>query len=566
MRVLGGSEWVKEDTIELKNIRVSDAKADIDLEHSAETSHGSDSETSQMLNPSSTLLSISRTKSVPTFSAILSAKKELLDHDDKIGIMNPKHMVQLDWVSTEDGSHILTVGVGSKIMMYAQVSDEVVQASKKVESQEKSQKKVMMFNDPGHKIPLNEPGSRRQMLQKSKSMVVDEYQEQLQWMKLRSVELSTADGLPALPMHLCWVRGGIVVIGMDNEIHVYSQWRHANLASAETVPATDETDVRAIEDVNVLSIDLNKESMLQSRKSIAGFKPSYSMPNFKKITSTVLKKSPSKKDKSSASLKSLERSDSSVSLTVIHELGLFEAARQANPVLPQYHPKSLMELLSFGKVKRVKAILAHLTRCIAGREVTKNVDEMDVEDKNHVMRQRTYSIAQSPGDSKLNEEITLDYVEIKSIPPLPLYALLAADSDSAQVLTDIITHSGPISPSEKADYKDLFQTNVVDSEELDINVLSTSKDGKPRTRAMSSTTAPPYNPNHFGMGHAQLLCKHLTHMHLPGLSGQDQMYLLALADTVAQTKTDFADSFEPAGKIYPPPPTHTHKHIPWKPF
>ena len=554
MFVLGGSEWVKEDTIELKNIRVSDAKADIDVEHATETSHGSDSESNQMLNPSSTLLSISRTKSVPTFSAILSAKKELLNHGDKISIMNPKHMVQLDWVSTEDGSHILTIGVGSKIMMYAQVSDEVVQASKKVESQEKSHKKVMMFNDPGHKIPLNEPGSRRQMLQKSKSMVVDEYQEQLQWMKLRSVELSTADGLPALPMHLCWVRGGIVVIGMDNEIHVYSQWRHANLTSSETLPLTDDADVRAIEDVNVLSIDLNKESMLKSTKSIAGFKPSYSMPNFKKLTSTVLKKPPSKSVKSSASLKSLERSDSSVSLTVIHELGLFEAARQANPVLPQYHPKSLMELLNFGKVKRVKAILAHLTRCIAGREVTKNVDEMDVEDRNHFMRQRTYSIAQSPGDSKLNEEITLDYVEIKSIPPLPLYALLAADSDSAQALTDIITHSGPISPSEKADYKDLFQTSVVDSEELDINVLSTSKDGKPRARAMSSTTAPPYNPNHFATGHAQLLCKHLTHMHLPGLSGQDQMYLLALADTVAQTKTDFADSFEPAGKtsLYPP--------------
>ena len=487
---------------------------------------------------------------MPTFSAILSAKKELLDHGDKISIMNPKHMVQLDWVSTEDGSHILTVGVGSKIMMYAQVSDEVVQASKKVESEEKSHKKVMMFNDPGHKIPLNEPGSRRQMLQKSKSMVVDEYQEQLQWMKLRSVELSTADGLPALPMHMCWVRGGIVVIGMDNEIHVYSQWRNLNLTTGEIVAQADDTDVRAIEDVNVLSIDLNKESMLQSRKSIAGFKPSYSMPNFKKFTSTVLKKDPSKNVKSSASLKSLERSDSSVSLTVIHELGLFEAARQANPVLPQYHPKSLMELLNFGKVKRVKAILAHLTRCIAGREVTKNVDEMDVEDRNHVMRQRTYSIAQSPGDSKLNEEITLDYIEIKSIPPLPLYALLAADSDSAQAPSDIITtHSGPISPSEKTDYKDLFQTSFADNEELDINVLSTSRDGKPRGRALSSTTAPPYNPNHFGPGHAQLLCKHLTHMHLPGLSGQDQMYLLALADTVAQTKTDFADSFEPAGKI-----------------
>ena len=541
--LVGGSEWVKEDTIELKNIRIPETKADVDLECNTEAEHLSDSESHQHLSPSSNLLSVGRTKSVPTFSAIMSAKKELDDHDDKINIMKPSHLVQLDWVSTEDGSHILTVGVGSKIMMYAQVSDEVVQASKKVESEEKSNKKVMMFNDPGHKIPLNEPGSRRAMLQKSKSMVVDEYQEQLQWMKLRSVELSTADGLPALPMHMSWVRGGIIVIGMDNEMHVYSQWRNVN--SVESVPLTEDTDIRAIEDVNVMSIDLNKESMLQSRKSIAGFKPSYSMPNFKKILSNVLKKDPSK---SSTSLKTLDRSDSSVSLTVIHELGLFEAARQANPVLPQYHPKSLMELLNFGKVRRVKAILAHLTRCIAGREVTKNVDEMASDDKNHVMRQRTYSIAQSPGESTmLNEEITLDYVEIRSIPPLPLYALLGADNDIAPAPADIIAHPGPVSPSEKTDYKDLFQSSVMDGEELDINVLSTSADGMPRKRGLSSSTGPPYNPNHFAPAHAQLLCKHLTHMHLPGLSGQDQMYLLALADTVAQTKTDFADSFEPTG-------------------
>ena len=40
------------------------------------------------------------------------------------------------------------------------------------------------------------------------------------------------------------------------------------------------------------------------------------------------------------------------------------SCRLANPVLPQYHPKQLIELLSFGKIRRVKAILAHLVRCI----------------------------------------------------------------------------------------------------------------------------------------------------------------------------------------------------------
>lgn len=48
------------------------------------------------------------------------------------------------------------------------------------------------------------------------------------------------------------------------------------------------------------------------------------------------------------------------------DFGLFEASHIACPVLPQYHPKQLMELLNSGKIRWVKAILAHLVRCIGG--------------------------------------------------------------------------------------------------------------------------------------------------------------------------------------------------------
>jgi hypothetical protein len=60
---------------------------------------------------------------------------------------------------------------------------------------------------------------------------------------------------------------------------------------------------------------------------------------------------------------SKSKSESTASLSVIQEFGLFEAYRIANPVLPQYHPKLLMELLNSGKTRRVKAILSHLVRC-----------------------------------------------------------------------------------------------------------------------------------------------------------------------------------------------------------
>lgn len=44
-------------------------------------------------------------------------------------------------------------------------------------------------------------------------------------MKLRKINLTTADSLPPLPMQMSWVRDGILVVGMDSEMHVYSQWK-----------------------------------------------------------------------------------------------------------------------------------------------------------------------------------------------------------------------------------------------------------------------------------------------------------------------------------------------------
>ena len=40
--------------------------------------------------------------------------------------------------------------------------------------------------------------------------------------------------------------------------------------------------------------------------------------------------------------------------------GLFNEVLRRNSTLPQYHPKYLMELLDFGKLRRVRAILNHL--------------------------------------------------------------------------------------------------------------------------------------------------------------------------------------------------------------
>lgn len=44
-------------------------------------------------------------------------------------------------------------------------------------------------------------------------------------LQIRRIALRTADGLNPTPMAISWVRDGVLMCGMDNEIAVYSQWR-----------------------------------------------------------------------------------------------------------------------------------------------------------------------------------------------------------------------------------------------------------------------------------------------------------------------------------------------------
>ena len=109
--------------------------------------------------------------------------------------------------------------------------------------------------------------------------------------------------------------------------------------------------------------NLNWLLFMLSHRSKATFKTSLSGANLKSLSGTPLtKKSGHVIQTSDSSKDSL--ADSLSSLPLMGDHGLFQAAKFANPVLPQYHPKLLMELLNFGKTKRVLAILAHLVRCI----------------------------------------------------------------------------------------------------------------------------------------------------------------------------------------------------------
>ncbi|KAG9436417.1 dmX-like protein 2 isoform X1 [Apis mellifera carnica] len=234
----GGSEWILEDTIHLKNIHLPRIPVDqhLDLSYLYDSkflqkkqrltqvlqtlSHedvrsSRNGENGENAKPNAGLLA------VPSFSTLQSLRKSIIENGNTCPLTQ-KHLVQLDWVSKEDGSHILTVAVGSKIMLFTPVCSDLAQANMKAMKESQS--------------------NNRPILRKASSLAQPQFVDEIRWMKLRKIELTTADGLPPLPMQISWVRDGILVVGMDSEMHVYSQWKpnpkkdcfHSNLQHQES--------------------------------------------------------------------------------------------------------------------------------------------------------------------------------------------------------------------------------------------------------------------------------------------------------------------------------------------
>ena len=242
-------------------------------------------------------------------------------------------------------------------------------------------------------------------------------------------------------MHLSWVRDGILVVGMDNEVHVYSQWRGAG--EGIDITATDAPDTRTLTDQSLhtvsssTSLNLGVPKGLKVSMSTSSIKLTGSFSSISMLNESIKKNDSQKKLGARGDKGDFAKSDSVSSIQIIQDCGLFEASRLANPVLPQYHPKQLIELLNFGKIRRVKAILAHLVRCISGNDPTQmalvSSDEHQSGHGRHFSHNRALSVAgpQVPPDNNtIPEDTNLDYIEISSIPPLPMYALFAADQDN----------------------------------------------------------------------------------------------------------------------------------------
>uniref|UniRef100_A0A8C1BGJ7 Dmx-like 2 n=1 Tax=Cyprinus carpio carpio TaxID=630221 RepID=A0A8C1BGJ7_CYPCA len=436
----GGSEWVLEQTIHLddfsKPVKTLDPRVSVDS------------------------------------NLFVYSKSDLFITKDS---PNVKHFVHLDWLSKEDGSHILTVGVGSNILMYGRISGVVTEQTGVKD---------------GMAVTLPLGGSIKQGIRS-------------RWVLLRSVNLvSSVDGTPSLPVSLSWVRDGILVVGMDCEMHVYAQWRQD-----EKPGDSDDNNISSPDGVGGRTMYVSNEGRARSKSVFEG----------------------------SAGIDDALRPPA-----VIQDGGLFEAAHSLSPTLPQYHPTQLLELMDLGRVRRAKAILAHLVKCIAGEvAVVRDVEAGEGGARRHLSR--TISVTGSTAKDTIvaGRDGGRDYTEINSIPPLPLYALLSADQDTSYKMGDEVGKAGKGAECEtqkqpEDQYADLFQVQAVTTDDF-MNFAAEKPEKKSRVINLSQ-----YGPTYFGPEHAQVLSSHLMHSSLPGLTPLEQMFLVALADTVATTSAEVA--------------------------
>ncbi|KAI7790177.1 dmX-like protein 2 isoform X2 [Triplophysa rosa] len=443
----GGSEWVLEQTIHLDDF----------------------SKPAKMLDPRVSVDS----------NLVVYTKSDLFVSKDSPNI---KHFVHLDWLSKEDGSHILTVGVGSNILMYGRISGVVTEQTGVKD---------------GMAVTLPLGGSIKQGIRS-------------RWVLLRSVHLvSSVDGTPSLPVSLSWVRDGILVVSMDCEMQVYAQWRQ------DEKPDNSEDDGMFSPDaVGGRSVSVSNEGRGRSKSVFEG----------------------------SAGIEDVLRPPA-----VIQDGGLFEAAHSLSPTLPQYHPTQLLELMDLGRVKRAKAILAHLVKCIAGEiAVVRDVESGEGGARRHLSRTISVSGSTAKDTIVAGRDGGRDYTEINSIPPLPLYALLSADQDNSYKSGEEAGKAGKGAELEKQkpledQYTDLFQVQTVTTDDF-VSFATEKPEKKSRVINLSQ-----YGPTYFGPEHAQVLSSHLMHSSLPGLTRLEQMFLVALADTVATTSAEVAGS---TGKQY----------------
>ncbi|TGZ74715.1 hypothetical protein CRM22_000794 [Opisthorchis felineus] len=519
-------------------------------------------------------------------------------------------VVQLDWVSTEDGGHLLSIMLGSQVLVYAPTCQTV---------------------NPTQSHP-HAPSTLMTTLG----------EVYLTWKRVASTRVYTAHvgehqvvkSNPLYPVpsgrhkRAIWLRDGLLLIAVTTEILVYSQWPneagHHELSTMEqTIGAEEPTVQKKLtdkqrshpdaapipqpDDATVAGTASMTVAQLTKTYSAYLLKPS---PSAALLANMVGLRSPATKPHTSAggvSPKTKPSSPntvgtssgpdevaSSLPTTTTHakpspietadpallaDLGLFESIQIFNPVMPQFHPRQLLEWLNLGRLRRVQAILAHLTRCLtASSPALASISRRSAHRRNSVVGEVPGWSGEGTQPNSATGEFgptsgatsstagPVPLLDAQTIPPVPLYVLLAIDSlQTNQFVAE--NESGkrstvfdPLDDSDVltlTDESELFkiQDDADDATDLTsptpkfradrLRAGRQSKDE--RMSAYGAMSMWSLKPSalaamcQFRPEDAQLLAEHLTVRQLPGLSPLDQMYLLGIADLMANVQTDVTD-------------------------
>lgn len=335
--------------------------------------------------------------------------------------------------------------------------------------------------------------------------------------KVQSIDLITK--ITGLPIDPSWLRDGLLEVEYINEGNLVTRWIADELNKKTQVTIYDD------------------DSRLQAK----------SAPDTQISNDSVTHNSVSSERADSITIPPQSSIDSQYGVTDSYRVS--KMASELN-VLPQYHLKHLIELLEFGKLQRVKAILNHLVTCLIALETQRGRDLDSHTSSGHRKghRSRTLSIvAQSPASFQdsfdldttsstiqqhVVEELELDYIEVTSLRPLPLFSLLEADTEKTNAGDSKNTAHEDFATGYESIMKAGSQVDQTLDEILGQSTIETINKQKELTR-LASDAATEGNLTSFNPKKAKLLTSALTHTHLPGLSNIDQMHLLAVADAVA---------------------------------
>lgn len=120
--------------------------------HSSAYSHSPHAPSPSPISPSASFSKLPHVPSIPSLSTIQSVKKCIARSGNKSGVLQQKHLVQLDWAPTEDGSHILTVAVGSRVLFLAPVSKDIVKSDLKLSEGKRLERVLHLLVPPDHHI------------------------------------------------------------------------------------------------------------------------------------------------------------------------------------------------------------------------------------------------------------------------------------------------------------------------------------------------------------------------------------------------------------------------------